>query len=84
MNFRPATLPPTELTALAWCFAFVEGELLLPEGAEVPTPGPLLESPVRHYLGRLVRVLEDWCPKFTGYHIYYPSRRQPSPAFSLW
>ncbi|MGZ8258924.1 MAG: LysR family transcriptional regulator [Caldimonas sp.] len=32
---------------------------------------------------RLVRVLEDWCPKFAGYHLYYPSRRQPSPAFSL-
>jgi DNA-binding transcriptional LysR family regulator len=33
--------------------------------------------------GRLVRVLEDWCPFFSGYHLYYPSRRQTSPAFSL-
>jgi DNA-binding transcriptional LysR family regulator len=33
--------------------------------------------------GSLVRVLEDWCPPFAGYHLYYPSRRQPSPAFSL-
>ncbi|MCP1646106.1 DNA-binding transcriptional LysR family regulator [Pseudomonas citronellolis] len=33
--------------------------------------------------GRLRRVLEDWCPPFSGYHLYYPSRRQPSPAFSL-
>ena len=33
--------------------------------------------------GQLVRVLEDWCPPFAGYHLYYPSRRQPSPAFSL-
>lgn len=33
--------------------------------------------------GALVRVLEDWCPEFAGYHLYYPSRRQPSPAFSL-
>lgn len=33
--------------------------------------------------GRLVRVLEDWCPAFPGYYLYYPSRRQPSPAFSL-
>ncbi len=33
--------------------------------------------------GRLVRVLQDWCPLFAGYHLYYPSRRQPSPAFSL-
>jgi DNA-binding transcriptional LysR family regulator len=33
--------------------------------------------------GRLVRVLQDWCPAFSGYHLYYPSRRQQSPAFSL-
>ncbi|NBJ10673.1 LysR family transcriptional regulator [Microvirga arsenatis] len=33
--------------------------------------------------GRLVGVLEDWCPPFSGYHLYYPSRRQPTPAFSL-
>lgn len=33
--------------------------------------------------GRLVRVLEDWCPPFSGYHLYYPSRRQTSPAFAL-
>ena len=32
---------------------------------------------------RLVRVLEDWCPPFYGYHLYYPSRRQASPAFAL-
>jgi DNA-binding transcriptional LysR family regulator len=33
--------------------------------------------------GELVRVLEDWCPSLSGYHLYYPSRRQPSPAFSV-
>ena len=33
--------------------------------------------------GRLVPVLEDWCAPFEGYYLYYPSRRQPSPAFSL-
>jgi DNA-binding transcriptional LysR family regulator len=33
--------------------------------------------------GRLVRVLEDWCPSFPGYHLYYPSRRHPSPALTL-
>jgi DNA-binding transcriptional LysR family regulator len=32
--------------------------------------------------GRLVRVLGDWCPPFSGYHLYYPSRRQSSPAFA--
>lgn len=33
--------------------------------------------------GRLIRVLQDWCEPFSGFHLYYPSRRQPSPAFSL-
>ena len=33
--------------------------------------------------GDLVRVLDDWCPPFPGYHLYYPSRRQQSPAFAL-
>ena len=33
--------------------------------------------------GRLKRVLEDWCPPYPGYHLYYPSRRQPSAAFAL-
>jgi len=33
--------------------------------------------------GRLVQVLEDWCPLFAGFHLYYPSRRQASPAFAL-
>lgn len=33
--------------------------------------------------GRLIRVLEDWCPYFPGYHLYYPSRRHSSPALSL-
>ena len=33
--------------------------------------------------GRLVRVLSDWCEPFSGYHLYYPSRRQSSPAFTM-
>ncbi|WP_062346990.1 LysR family transcriptional regulator [Novosphingobium sp. CCH12-A3] len=33
--------------------------------------------------GTLVRVLADWCDPFDGYYLYYPSRRQPSAAFSL-
>lgn len=33
--------------------------------------------------GQLVRVLADWSPPFAGYHLYYPSRRQPSAAFVL-
>ena len=49
------------------------GVAFLPEGEFAPH----IEE------GRLVRVLEDWCPLFSGYHLYYQSRRQPSPAFSL-
>ena len=33
--------------------------------------------------GRLMTMLEDWTPPFPGYHLYYPSRRQQSPAFAL-
>ncbi|MFL6675796.1 MAG: LysR family transcriptional regulator [Massilia sp.] len=33
--------------------------------------------------GALIQVLDDWSPVFPGYHLYYPSRRQASPAFSL-
>jgi DNA-binding transcriptional LysR family regulator len=33
--------------------------------------------------GRLRRVLDDWCPPYSGYHLYYPSRRQSSVAFTL-
>jgi DNA-binding transcriptional LysR family regulator len=33
--------------------------------------------------GRLKRVLEDWCAPYSGFHLYYPSRRQSSAAFSL-
>lgn len=45
----------------------------------------LTEGQVAPYLaeGRLVRVLTDWCEPFSGYHLYYPSRRQPTPAFVL-
>ncbi|RRI05819.1 LysR family transcriptional regulator [Mesorhizobium tamadayense] len=45
----------------------------------------LPEDQAMRYLagGELVRVLADWCPPFPGYHLYYPSRRQPSPAFAL-
>ena len=33
--------------------------------------------------GRLIQVLADWCPPFPGYHLYYPGRRQQSPALRL-
>jgi DNA-binding transcriptional LysR family regulator len=43
------------------------------------------ESMVQRYLatGRLKRVLEDWCLPYSGYHLFYPSRRQSSAAFAL-
>ncbi len=45
----------------------------------------LPEDRVKPYIadGRLVGVLDDWCEPFSGYHLYYPSRRQNSPAFAL-
>jgi DNA-binding transcriptional LysR family regulator len=46
----------------------------------------LPEDQVRAELadGRLIRVLADWCQPFSGYHLYYPSRRQQTPAFALF
>ena len=43
------------------------------------------EDIARAYLadGSLIRVLADWCPLYPGYHLFYPSRRQPTPAFTL-
>jgi DNA-binding transcriptional LysR family regulator len=45
----------------------------------------MVEDVVQPYVarGNLVRVLEEWCAPFSGYHLYYPSRRQSSPAFSV-
>jgi len=67
----------------------VEGPLILGEDhliAQAAIDGAgiafVFEDYVRDALadGRLVRVLEDWCPPFDGFHIYYPSRRQMRPA----
>jgi DNA-binding transcriptional LysR family regulator len=45
----------------------------------------LPEDQVQSYVadGRLIRVLDDWCAPFPGYHLYYPSRRQHAPAFAV-
>lgn len=45
----------------------------------------LMEDLVAEHIaeGRLVPVLTDWCPSFSGYHLDHPSRRQPSPAFAV-
>ena len=44
-------------------------------------PESLVEAQVAK--GRLRRVLADWCPPYSGYHLFYPSRRQSSAAFAL-
>lgn len=43
------------------------------------------EDRVQDYIksGELIQVLQDWCPSFPGYYLYYPSRRQHPPAFAL-
>jgi DNA-binding transcriptional LysR family regulator len=45
----------------------------------------VFEDQVQEHIaeGRLIRLLADWCPPFPGYHLYYPSRRQPTSAFKL-
>jgi DNA-binding transcriptional LysR family regulator len=45
----------------------------------------LPEDYVQPYVdsGELMRVLADWCPPFPGYHLYYPSQRQQSPALAV-
>ena len=45
----------------------------------------IAEDRVRNEIarGQLIQVLDDWCAPFPGYHLYYPSRRQSSPAFAL-
>jgi DNA-binding transcriptional LysR family regulator len=45
-------------------------------------PEDLVRSEVA--AGALVQVLADWCAPFSGYHLYYPSRRQVTPAFALF
>src|SRR6187399_1816850 len=63
MIFSPAVRPAPVASATAWCFAFVEGQLLLPEGddadaALLPQPAATFTAGdgVRHYLGRLDEV----------------------------
>jgi DNA-binding transcriptional LysR family regulator len=70
----------------------VDGQLIFGTAALILTAARggfglayLTEEQVRDDVksGRLVRVLADWCPPFSGYHLYYPSRRQPTQAFAL-
>ncbi|MCV3768365.1 LysR family transcriptional regulator [Rhizobium sp. TRM95796] len=69
--------------------ADISGPLILPEDRLILVAclagaglAQLFDARVDHYVteGRLIRVLEDWCPPFDGFYIYYPSRRQMRPA----
>jgi DNA-binding transcriptional LysR family regulator len=44
-------------------------------------PEDYVRAPVAD--GKLLRVLAEWCPPFSGYHLYYPSRHQATPAFAV-
>ncbi|WP_158784398.1 LysR substrate-binding domain-containing protein [Pantoea sp. BAV 3049] len=70
----------------------VEGQLifnLLSERIDGATSGFgiafIPEDMIREQLisGELVTVLDEWCPSFPGYYLYYPSRKQHPPAFAL-
>ncbi len=70
----------------------VEGQLAVNTGAlavKAALAGAglafVLEDRIRDDVeaGQLTRVLADWCPPFSGFHLYYPSRRQPTPAFAV-
>jgi len=64
---------------------FNSGALILQAALDGFGLAYLPEDQVRAPLaeGRLARALADWCPPFSGYHLYYPSRRQPTAAFAL-
>jgi DNA-binding transcriptional LysR family regulator len=66
-------------------FTFNTAALLLNAALQGFGLAYLTEQQVQGYLesGELVRVLASWCPPFAGYHLYYPSRRQPSAAFTV-
>jgi len=67
-------------------FTFNDGELMVAAAVAGHGLAHTVEDRVAPLLGdgRLVRVLEDWCEPFDGYYLYYPNRRQPSAAFSLF
>lgn len=64
---------------------FNTGNLILNAALEGRGLAYLPEGQLEPYFksGKLIRVLEDWCELLSGYHLYYPSHRQPTPAFAL-
>jgi len=63
-----------------------DGDLMIAAAVDGFGLAHLMEDMVDTHLadGRLVRVLEDWCAPFAGYHLYYPSRRQQTQVFRLF
>lgn len=63
-----------------------DGDLMIAAAVEGFGLADLMEDMVEAHLkdGRLVRVLDDWCAPFAGYHLYFPSRRQQTQAFKLF
>ena len=64
MEFVPAVAPTDKPSSVAWCFAFLEGQLLLPDDGDglLPLPAEVFEPVARHYLGRLGG-LDCWAMK---------------------
>ena len=77
MEFEPAVVPAAAPTATAWTFAFVEGQLLLPEHGDGLAPGPAIDAEIRHYLGRLGG-LDAWAVRLQAIPIGW--RRVPLRA----
>lgn len=90
---RDGTIPPWEFekegrkTAIraAGGAVFSDGELLVKAATAGLGLGYIMEDQVVAALanGELERVLEDWCPPFTGYYLFYPDRRHPTTAFTV-
>jgi len=61
-----------------------DGEILVRAAVDGVGLAFMLEAQAAPHLASdaLIRVLEDWCPPFAGYFLYYPSRRQQPAALS--
>ena len=61
-----------------------DGEILIRAAVDGVGLAFMLEAQAAPHLASdaLIRVLEDWCPPFAGYFLYYPSRRQQPAALS--
>lgn len=70
--------------ALSGPLTFNEPDLMRQAAIDGLGVAYLLEHEVALHIetGRLVRMLEDWCPSFAGFFLYYPSRKQVSPVLA--